>query len=110
MTVRSLGDTFAEQVDEIFGSLCDAHARLLESGNLLRCGTRGTGDDRARVAHATSRRRRLAGDESDDRLLHVLFHEASCLLFVGTADLSHHGDGIRTRIRFERGETIDEVR
>ena len=35
------------------------------------------GDDRAGVSHAASRRRRLARDESDDRLLHAIVHEVA---------------------------------
>src|ERR1700750_1074758 len=110
MTCRSLGETLTEQIYEILWPLGHAHAGLLEGGNLLRGGSRGTRDDRARMAHSPPWRRRLTRDESNDRLLHTLLHETSSLLLVRTADLSHHGHGIGAGIGLERRQAIDEVR
>src|SRR6185295_11246902 len=64
----------------------------------------------ARVTHAAPRRRRLARDEADDRLGHVLLHEHRGFLLIRAADFAHHRDCVRVRILFERTETIDEVR
>src|SRR2546423_3136673 len=62
------------------------------------------------MAHATAGRRSLAGDESDDRLLALLFDEFGCLLLVRAADLPDHDDRRRLGIGFEGGETVNEIR
>ena len=53
------------------GLLHDVHAGLGQRVHLLRRRALAAGDDRAGVAHAASRRRGLAGDEADHRLLEL---------------------------------------
>src|SRR5580700_11764670 len=48
---------------------------------LLDGGARAAADDRARVAHAAARRRRLSSDQSHDGLFHVRLDVRSGLLF-----------------------------
>src|SRR5215217_1128713 len=54
-------------------ALDDLDARGGQRGHLLGRRALAARDDRARVSHPASRRRRLAGDEADDRLLEVRF-------------------------------------
>ena len=53
------------------GDLHDADPRRLHGLHLLGRGALAAGDDRAGVAHAAARGRRLPRDEADDRLLHA---------------------------------------
>src|SRR5712691_1116277 len=62
--------------------------RLLERGHLLGRGALSPRDDRARVAHAASGRRRLAADERDDGILDVAPDEGGRHLLGGPADLA----------------------
>src|SRR6478735_6593334 len=61
----------------------DGDARLLQRGDLLGGRAFAAADDRARVTHALAGRRRLAGDERRDRLLHVRLREAGGFLLGG---------------------------
>src|SRR5262245_4032602 len=87
-----------DELHEVAWAASDTHPRGLERRDLFGRRTRRPGDDRARVTHAATRWCRLAGDESDYRLLHVLLHEDCRVLFVGAADLAHHRHGLRRRI------------
>src|SRR6476646_11912618 len=53
------------------GALHDVDACLSKGRHLLDGRSLATRDDGARVSHAASRRRRLSGDEADDRLLEM---------------------------------------
>src|SRR5512146_1258580 len=99
-----------EQRDEIHRPLRDAYTRRLERGDLLRRRSRRARDDRTGVSHAASRRRRLAGDESDDRFLHLRLDERGRVLLVGATDLAHHGARRGLRVGLECRQAIDEVR
>ena len=61
------------------------------------------------VAHAPARRRRLAGDEADDRLLHVRLHERGRLLLGAAADLADHHDRLGARVVVEQLERVGVV-
>ena len=73
----------------------DAHAGGFEGGDLVGGRAAAAGDDGAGVSHAPARRRRLAGDEGDHRLGHVLADELGRLLLRGAADLADHDDARR---------------
>src|SRR5689334_15024028 len=70
-------------------------ARGFERLHLLGRRAVTAGNDRTGVAHAASRRRGLAGDEGDHRLLHVLFDVLGGLLLGVAADLADHDDRVR---------------
>src|SRR5690554_2355856 len=55
-------------------------AGCLQGAHLLGGGSPAPGDDGARVSHAPPGRRRLAADEPDDGLGHLLPHELGRLL------------------------------
>src|SRR5690606_41828330 len=83
-------ERLSDQVDDLDRTPGDPHAVLLEGADLLGGGARGAADDRAGVTHATSGRRRLPGDEADDRLGEPLADERRGVLLVRAADLSDH--------------------
>src|SRR6187399_3047006 len=62
------------------------------------------------MSHSTTWWRGLAGDETDDGLLHLLLHITSGVLLVGAADLAHHANDLRVGIGLERRQAVDEVR
>ena len=66
------------------------------------------GDDGAGVAHAAAGRRGLAGDEADDRLLHVLLDVGGGRLFGVAADFADHDDGVGVGVVVEELEGVDE--
>src|SRR5918993_3968133 len=67
---------------------CRTHGMDLELGGVLT-----TGDHRARMAHATTRRRGAAGDEADHRLLGLAGLDELGTLHLGVAaDLADHDD------------------
>ena len=76
---------------------------------LVGSGAGTAGDDGAGVTHAASGRRGLAGDESDDRLLHVLLDVCGRGLFGIAADFADHDDGVGIGIVIEEADGIDEV-
>ena len=73
-------------------------------------GTRAAADNRARVAHAASRRRCLPGDQSDDRLFHMVLDVGGGLLFRVAADFADHHDGMRFGIFIEELDRIEMSR
>src|SRR5436305_900453 len=76
------------------GAGAHAHAGFLERRDLVLRRALAAGDDRAGVAHAAAGRRRLAGDEGDDGLLHVLRDVLGGLLLGAAADLADHDQRI----------------
>src|SRR5687767_1810537 len=62
------------------------------------------------MAHAATRRRRNAGDESYDRLLDVLLYELCRLLLCRSTDLADHQNRIGLRIVIEQSDSVDEAR
>src|SRR3982074_3680586 len=75
-----------EQSRHFRGVSRDLDPALFHDGQLLRCGALPAGYDRARVAHAFSRRRRDAGDESYHRLLHGMLDPRRPNFLTGAAD------------------------
>src|SRR5882724_2184253 len=59
------------------------------------------------MAHALARRRRDAGDEADDGLLHVRLHPARGILLVRAADLAHHDHRFGLRVVVEHLQNVD---
>ena len=59
------------------------------------------------MAHAASRRRGLAGNESDDRFGNVLFRECRSFFFRGAADLAYHDDAISIFVFLKEFQSID---
>ena len=88
----------------------DRDACLFHRLDLVRGLARAAGNDRARVAHAASGRRRLPGDESDHRLLHVRLHIGRGGLLRIAADLADHHDRVRVGILVEQSQRIQEIR
>ncbi len=68
------------------GSLNHMNACCLQGCHLFRGGAVASGDDRSGVTHASSWRRGLSGNETDDRLVHVGFGKLSSLFFRVPAD------------------------
>ena len=66
-------------------------------------------DDRAGVTHAAARRRGLSGDESDDRLLHMLLDELRRNFFGVAADFADHHDRVRVGIVVEHANRIEKA-
>ena len=92
------------------GDFATSNPRRFHGLDLLRRRALAAGDDRAGVAHAASRRRGLAGDESDHRLLHVRLHVLRRGLFGVAADFADHDHGFGLRIVVEQLERVDEIR
>src|SRR5580700_10415702 len=67
-----------------------------------------SGNDRARVTHASSRRSGLPGDESDDGLLHVGLDIRSRGLLRGAANLADHDDGVRVSVFIKETNRVSE--
>src|SRR6266851_123028 len=67
-------------------------------------------DDRTRVTHSPSRRRRLPGDKAHHRLLHIVLDELRRLLLSRPADLADHDDRLGLRIVIQQPQRIDVVR
>ena len=80
-----------------------------KAGDLVRGRAAAAGDDGAGVAHAAARRRRLAGDEGDDRLVHVVADELRRLLLGRAADLADDDDGVGVGVVLEEAQGVDEV-
>src|SRR5438105_4612608 len=74
---------------EVGRAVRDRDAGGAEGADLLLRRAAAAADDRAGVAHALARRRRLAGDERGDRLGHVLLDELGRPLLRRAADLAH---------------------
>ena len=81
----------------------------LQRGHLLGRRSFAAADDGAGVAHASARRRGLAGDEGDDRLGHVLLHEGRRFLLRRSADLADHDDGFGVGIVSRSGTLTYEA-
>ena len=62
------------------------------------------------VAHPASRRRGLAGDEADDRLLEVRLDPGGRVLLGVAADLADHHDRLGRRVAGEQRQRVDEAR
>src|ERR1051326_6347629 len=75
---------FLHFLTDISRRLNNMNARLAQRLHLLGGSSLPTGDDCARVSHATSWRRRLTCDERYDRLRHILFRERCGLFFRAT--------------------------
>src|ERR1041385_4644127 len=78
-------------------------------GHFFFRGSLASGDDRTRMTHTASRRRRLTADKSDDGFLYVGFDVRGRVLFSITPDFAHHDDGVRVRIRIKEFDGVDEV-
>src|SRR5271165_120014 len=85
----------------------DPDPALFHDRQLLPGGAFSAGYDRTRVAHALSRRRRDARNESDHRLLHVVPYPARAGFLVVAADFSHHDHGVGLRVLVEHPHHID---
>jgi hypothetical protein len=81
-----------------------------ERGHLLGRRALAAGDDRAGVAHAAARRRRLAGDEADDRLLEPARDELGGLFLGAAADLADEHDRLGLGVLGEEPQGVDEGR
>src|SRR5688572_877879 len=92
----------------------DLDARCLHRGDLVLRAALAAGDDGAGVAHAATRRRGAAGDESDNRLRAALLrlggNERRGFLLGRAADLADHDDRFSRRIGEEEVEHLDELR
>src|SRR6185503_8054227 len=82
-------------------------AALLHHRELLLRRALAAGNDRARVAHALARRRGDAGNETHDRLLHVLLDPLRRGFLVRAADLANHDDGLGLRVVVEHLHHVD---
>src|SRR5690606_29472918 len=65
--------------------------------------------DRTGVAHALAGRGRGAGDEADDRLLHVVLDVLGTGFLGVAADLADHDDAFGLRVFVEQLQAVDEV-
>ncbi len=75
--------------------------------HLVGRGALAAGDNRPGVAHAPPRRRGLAGDESDDRLLDVRLDIGGSSFFRRAADFADQDDGLGLRVLIEQFERVD---
>ena len=91
-------------------ALDHVHAGLGQRVHLLGRRALAAGDDRAGVAHAASRRRGLAGDEADHRLLELALDEGGGFLLGRAADLADHDDGFGVGVGREQRQRVDEAR
>ena len=65
-------------------------------------------DDRAGMSHPASGRRRLAGDEADDRLLEISPDPRRGVLFRAPADFADHDDRIGVGVGGKERQRVDE--
>ena len=75
--------------------------------HLLGCSSLTAGNDRTGVAHATSRRRGLPGDEADNRLLNVLLYVFRCRLLCCAADFANQDDRLGLGVFVQQFQRID---
>src|SRR6185436_13043306 len=106
--VLRLSEDPLDRFADLRGCLEYRHAGALERRHLFRGGPLAAGDDRSRVPHATTRRRGLTGDESDDRLLHLALGVQRRLFLGGAADLADQDDGAGVGVVLEQRQGIEE--
>src|SRR5690242_3917845 len=95
---------------EFRGSLYGADARCCHGRVFIfRCALTSA-DDGARVAHAASWRRSLAGDETDNRLFHAGPDPCRGLFLGVAADFTDQNDGARIGIVVKKLDGIEEGR
>src|SRR5215510_8488725 len=82
------------------------NARRRHRVHLLGGGPFAAGDDRARVAHSTSRRRGLAADEADHGFLDALLDVFGGLFLGRAADLADNYDGVGVGIVIEQFDGV----
>src|SRR6185436_17345291 len=87
---------FLDQLAHLGGVSRDTDAASFHHLELLLGRALAARDNGTRVAHPLARRRRDAGDESDNGLAHVFLDPKRGVLLVGSADLAdhHHGDRV----------------
>src|ERR1051325_2908635 len=103
---RDGAERVLHRLADVGGRVYDAYARLFERLHLL-CGrSLASGDDGSGVAHASSRRRGLSGDEGDDGLRHVLLRERRGLLLVRAAYLAYHDDAVSLGVVLKERERL----
>ncbi len=90
-----------------FGDVDAGRTHRLDLG---RRGVAPAGDDRAGMAHAPPGRGGDAGDEADDRLLHLVAREELGGVLLGAAaDLADHDDRLGLGVGQEHLQHVDEV-
>ena len=92
---------------DVLSALDDGDARSGKRIHLLGSSAFAAGDDRARVTHAAPGRRRLSGDEADDRLLEVRLDPRGGLFFRAPADLADHDHGLGFLVAREQFQRVD---
>src|ERR1700733_13701358 len=83
------------------GGGANSNPRVLHRLHFVFRFSRSARNDRARVAHSSSWRRGLSGDESNHRLLDVRLDVLRRGLLGVAADLADHHDGVRIFIFIE---------
>src|SRR5258708_7039620 len=101
LKARAAGSSFqgsGESRTEVRGTFHGADAGGSHRGVFLLGVTRAAADDRAGMTHPTSWRSGLAGDESDDGLLHVGLDPFRGAFFSVAADFANQNNGVGVRI------------
>src|SRR5262249_10313319 len=103
---RLLPDQLADRLAHVGGTLPHLAARRADPGHLLRGSALAARDDRAGVPHAAPRRRRLPGDEADDRLAEIRRDPRGGVFLGAAADLADHDHRVGLGIVCEQGERV----
>ena len=98
---------FLHRGTDLGGRVGDDRAGGAKSGLLVLGFAVLAGDDRAGVAHAAPGRRGGAGDERDDRLLHVFLDVGGCFLFGRATDFADHHDRVGVGVFVEHADGFD---
>src|SRR5215471_6677661 len=93
---------------EVGRSFDGFNAGGVHRGVFVFCGALAPGNDRACMAHAASGRSGLAGDEADDRLLHVGFDPVGSGLLRIAANFANQNHSMRVGIFVEEFDRIEE--
>src|SRR6267378_2089594 len=83
------------------------NARIRQGLHLFCRRSLSASDDRACMAHATTGRRGLSGDESNDWFFHMLFRKGRSLFFGRASDLTDHHNAICLIVILEQTQRVE---
>src|SRR5579863_3377367 len=104
--VRSILESALYLFSDFGRSRANGDSRGLHRRDLVFRFAAATRNDRSRVTHAPSRRRGLAGDKSNYRLLDVLFNISRGAFFGVSTNFTNHDDRVGVRILVEQPDCV----
>lgn len=83
------------------------YARIFEGSHFFCGSSLSAGDDRARMAHAPSRRRGLSGNKGHNGFCDVLLRKLRGLFFRSAANLANHHDAIGFVVFLKQAQRVN---